>query len=258
MREIFILVDNPEDGDSLKRAEKLSSFLKFPIIFDKNKEKAKDLILIVGKEGLSLESIKRRFVLWVDFLSLDVSSKIGSKKNQPLIKAVGVKRQTIFDLTAGFGKDSWILASFGHRIIAFEKNKLIFTILKEALSRAAIERMEIALRIRPIWADSLTVLKKFSCLSQKFLLPYPDVVYIDPFLPKKSMKKRLPKKYIQILRTVGQEEDSSIKLIEEAFKIANKKVVVKRSLKYNCCKLDLSPTYQVKGKGFILDVYVIG
>ncbi|MCK4708708.1 MAG: class I SAM-dependent methyltransferase, partial [Gammaproteobacteria bacterium] len=58
--------------------------------------------------------------------------KRASQKNQLLLKACNNKRKeikTVIDLTAGWGKDSFILATHGQEMTMLEQNPLIYNCL---------------------------------------------------------------------------------------------------------------------------------
>ena len=230
------------------RIDKISNFLNAEVIDKEPLWDKEDVFLVFDSDCMYLKFPARNFDFKLDLFH------IKPKNNIPLLKAIGKKRQVVFDLTAGFGKDSWILASFGHSVVAFEKNKLAYLIFNEALSRAKLYFSQIPLRIRTICGDSLNFLKDFFKIQKTLLLPWPDVIYIDPFLPSKSIEKRLPKKYIQALRTIGHNESNEIELIKNALKIAKKRVVVKRAPKFKAPLGD--PNFSVKGKSVVFDVYL--
>ncbi len=229
-----------------KRVGRISKFLSVEVVSEE--PLLADVFLVLDSDCMYLKFPTHNFTLKLDLF------RIKLKKDIPLLKAIGKKRQIVFDLTAGFGKDSWILASFGHSVVAFEKNKLAYLIFNEALSRTRIYFSQVPLRIRTIWGDSLEFLRGFSKIRKSLLLPWPDVIYIDPFLPPKSTEKRLPKKYIQALRIIGLEENNEVELIKDALNIAKKRVVVKRAPKFKGPLLD--PTFSVKGKSVVFDVYL--
>jgi len=56
-------------------------------------------------------------------------------------KAVG-KCNVVYDLTAGLGRDSLVLAMSGRSVIMFERNKVLYTLLDDALRRLASYRIE--------------------------------------------------------------------------------------------------------------------
>ena len=71
--------------------------------------------------------------------------KLPQKKpdlSQPLIKSVGFKGRPleVLDLTAGFGKDAFLLALAGCRVTALEREKSIFRLLKTALQKREAEQ----------------------------------------------------------------------------------------------------------------------
>jgi hypothetical protein len=97
---------------------------------------------------------------------LDVSSPPGGRLNQPLFRAVGLKkgssyRPRVLDATAGFGEDAWLLASKGCPTLAIERNSVIATLLRDALRRVAEMQPVLAQRISVLHEDSREVLRAF-------------------------------------------------------------------------------------------------
>lgn len=140
-------------------------------------------------------------------------------RHQPLVKAIGFKGRPleIWDLTAGWGQDSWLLASLGCQVTAIEKEELVFFLLNEAFARQSKNLNTGSLKL--ILADSINYLKQTS--------KKPEVIYMDPLFGKK--KKSLSTKPLRILQTLtgGNNEDTQ-KLLSEGLKKATNRLVMKR------------------------------
>lgn len=141
-------------------------------------------------------------------------------KKHPLVTAVGIKNKNnlIIDTTAGFAKDSLLLASLGHKVISLESSPIIFYLIQEAKNRLLTDKPNINLDFLNI--DSFEYLTNCKTI--------PDIIYIDPMFPESS-KSALAKKNMQILQKITKTEKFDYeKLLKVAIKKARKKVIVKR------------------------------
>lgn len=151
----------------------------------------------------------------------------GGGVKQAIAKAVGIKhgkRPTILDVTAGLGRDAFVLASLGCEVTLVERSPVIVALLKDGLKRAAEDPkvQPITQRMQLIQADSITYMQSLR-LEQR-----PDVVYLDPMFPerKKSAKVKKEMAVLQaLLADVPQNNDA---LLATALSCAKKRVVVKR------------------------------
>ncbi len=176
--------------------------------------------------------------------------KRASQKKQSLIKACSNKQKTIrsvIDLTAGWGKDGFILAAQGLQVTMIEQNTLIFNCLNYLLNIARKESNE----------DLFNRLTIHNQNGVDYLLTKTDTaadcLYIDPmFSPHKSSAR--PAKDLQILQllTANQSIDELFTL---AIKNAGKRVVVKRSLHAPTLN-EIKPDIVYRGKTVRFDVYL--
>jgi len=155
------------------------------------------------------------------------------------------------DLTAGFGLNTIQLAIYGFSVICIEKDPLVFILLKDFLARAGVDYMDVINRISPIWGDANKIIEQVGRS-----LPVPHVVYLDPMFPGYERRKTKEKKYMQVIRTIVEEEEE-YELFEKAMDVAFYKVVIKRPPNLKPVKImGKAPTYQVYGRGHRFDVYV--
>jgi 16S rRNA (guanine1516-N2)-methyltransferase len=227
--------------------------------------------------------------LYVDFCP-SKQSKIGKRGAQQsgsdlLLKAAGLKKQdkaVVFDLTAGFGKDSVILALSGgaKRVVMVERDPIVASLLEDALRRvnllAAVESDENEVEIAKSLSEclSLVVGDSSEILDKHMKGPdhnMPDVVYVDPMFPPRT-KSAAVKKNMQILHglldtqlsadvDVLERESEECRLLNAALGIAKARVVVKRPIKAVPLGGDVAdlppPSYAVKGSTSRWDVYII-
>src|SRR5690554_940646 len=82
--------------------------------------------------------------LIVDFVNGAVGHRFrfGEGRGHALAKAVGLKGSVtleIVDATAGLGRDAFLLASLGAKVILIERSKKMHDLLADGLARAAAE-----------------------------------------------------------------------------------------------------------------------
>ena len=215
-----------------------------------------DFLLVRGEHRLELHEIGRRGAspIFVEFASGSASYRRRSShdRHQPLARAVGLRHGTssVVDATAGLARDTFLLASFGCRVIAVERSPLLGALIRDGLERAAIRDdphlRAVVQRIKLVIQDAREVLAGMSEADA------PDVVYIDPMYPPKR-KSALPKKDMLVLRRlVGNDFDAG-ELLETARAVARKRVVVKRHRRNP--PLAPRPMIQYAGKLVRYDVY---
>lgn len=168
-------------------------------------------------------------------------------RNELLVKAVlGRKKQelpSVLDVTAGLGRDSFILATLGCEVAMYERNLAVYLLLKDGLARAHLHSSALA-RLSLQSADAIEVMP---------VSPTVDVVYMDPMFPARD-KSALVKKEMRIFKTlVGADEDAA-DLFEKACVAAKRKVVVKRPRKAPFVA-EAKPTYSVEGRSSRFDIY---
>lgn len=170
---------------------------------------------------------------------------------QPLLRAVGGRERRVFDATAGFGEDAFLLATFGHEVVLCERSPVLVALLREGLERAVREatqdtpRWDLLERLSVTQGDAREILPEIS--------PPPDVVYLDPMFPPKRKRSALPRKEMQILRhLVGADLDAA-ETLATARQHCSERVVVKRPT--HCNPLAPNPQSQKSGKLIRYDVY---
>jgi 16S rRNA (guanine1516-N2)-methyltransferase len=190
--------------------------------------------------------------LTVELTALDTRSPFGRTRRQPLAKAIGLGAAGspgplhVVDATAGFGEDTWLLASFGCTVTSVERHPLVALILADALRRALASNPPAAAHVRAVCGDARLVLPT--------LQPQPDVVYLDPMFPP-SKTTALKRKAVRILRAVVGDDADAPELFEVAARTARRRVVVKRPL--HAPPLAGPPTITYPGKLLRYDVYVV-
>lgn len=172
------------------------------------------------EQGLHLEDKIDR-VLRIDFVNdhLNYQRKGLRGKNELLAKALGFSKgvRKVLDLSAGLGIDAVFMTNLGFEVVALERAKLVYALLREALTKAP----DIQARLSLVNADAFEFLSS-SQNSSDF-----DAIYFDPMYPHKK-KSALPKQEMVLFRDlVGNDEDAA-QVLNEALKWSVKRVVVKR------------------------------
>lgn len=190
--------------------------------------------------------------LWVDFDSNQARRRSRHTGQELLVQAARVRHQIaplVVDATAGLGRDGFLLAAHGFRVVMMEQHPVVAELLANGLARAQLipDLAEIIDRMQLLQGDACTLLPQVS--------EPPDVIYLDPMFPQRSKSAKV-KENLRLLQALHQgfsEEPES--LLQAALHADAKKVVVKRPLKA-APLASLSPSYTLRGKAIRFDVYV--
>ena len=181
---------------------------------------------------------------WVSF---DWSERIISLESQGqdfqglLCRAIqGRKKQAprpVIDASAGLGGDALYLAYHGHRVLAFERDEVVFKLLSDAKKRALDQFGE------KHWISAIELIDGDfpEKMTAEMLREWSDaVVYYDPMYAQggRDQKKRRTKKEMQFLReyfslknqgveSKASEKDDRFELIEKSLKLGIGTFVIK-------------------------------
>lgn len=207
---------------------------------------------VYDTNGLSFvkDSINPKEVLHIDFLKGTLGwrlKRVNHERN--LRKALGKtkKQLSIFDSTAGLLTDTMIFLSLGHKVVAVEQSKIIFSLVEDAILRAK---------------DKIPELKNLIFLNDNSLEVYKsmtkgfDVIYLDPMYPSlnKNNKKSGRLDNIKKILEIENFTDSGENLVKNFFDLEYKKIILKRPLKFR--KNYSNINYQVLGKTARFDIYL--
>lgn len=181
---------------------------------------------------LELAPLHEKGAVWVDFVGGAQAHrrKFGGGRGQPVAKAVGIKGDylpRILDCTAGQGRDAFVLASLGCKLVMLERSPVAFLLLQDGLRRAQedAETTAIAARMELIQTDAKTWLEATLASS-----PRPasfDVVYLDPMFPEPDKRAKSKKEMSAFQALIGGDVDADA-LLAPARRLASKRVIVKR------------------------------
>lgn len=183
--------------------------------------------------------------------------KFGGGKGQSIAKAVGLNKgatPVVLDATAGLGRDAFVLASLGCKVMMVERHPVVAALLDDGLARAKADAEIggwVSERMSLLHASSHDALSKLA-EDPHFVLP--DVVYLDPMYPHKK-KSALVKKEMRVFQSLVGADDDADGLFEPAYALATKRVVVKRP-DYAEFLAGKTPSTQIETKKNRFDVYV--
>lgn len=181
--------------------------------------------------------------LYVDFSSKTLQKRRDAGKKQGLIRACKPTKGTrILDVTAGWGRDAAILASFGADVLMLERQPIMAALLADGLTR--LNGAPLALSLQH--ADAKDYLLHLPPTD------YPDVIYIDPMHPSRQ-KSALVKKDMQVLQQLFGADDDAADLIKLAISRTKQRVVVKWPQRIVPL---LKPTSMIEGKTVRFDIYL--
>lgn len=176
--------------------------------------------------------------------------KRAKQKNQALLKACNNKKQTlhrVLDLTAGWGKDSFILACHGQQVNMIEQNNLIAACLNYLVEIAGLEQPDDCYqRMEVFHRNSLQYLQQNPTINA-------DCVYLDPMFPAHKSSAK-PSKDLQLLQMLTDNQDMEL-LFAKALECARHRVVVKRPLHAPTLN-DIKPDIVYREKTIRFDVYL--
>ncbi len=237
------------DQSRAEQAAVLSQRLGLPLV-GRGDGLADEFVLEVTPQRLQLgRSGSRDEPLAVDFSRRRLAQRA---RGEPLVRAVEGRRshpRSILDATAGLGTDAFVLAQAGHTVTLVERHPDVAALLDDGLERAGHDPLThaIAQRMRVVCAEASAALDDCSALAA------PEVVYLDPLFPP-SGKHALPKKAMQWLRILGEQNGDEAALFAQARRVAREKVVVKRPVRGPFIA-DQAPDYTIKGRLVRFDVY---
>jgi 16S rRNA (guanine1516-N2)-methyltransferase len=215
---------------------------------------APQFILQLSEQGLGVHDLSRQIGrVAVDFASAQSEYRRlhGGGKNQTLARAIGLKHQAqlnILDLTAGLGRDAFVLASLGCRVQMVERSPVLTALLEDALQRAYhIEAIApIVARLQLTHAQAADYLRQTNVQA--------DVIYLDPMYPHRQ-KAALVKKEMRVLRAVVGDDEDAGELLGLAINLARLRVVVKRPKTAPTLNMQ-SPTLSLTSENTRFDIYV--
>ncbi|MFI4861616.1 MAG: class I SAM-dependent methyltransferase [Phycisphaerales bacterium JB063] len=261
---LAISADPPYEQRLIERADELADRLGLSV--RKLGEACGDLRLVVTAKRLELRVEQGQLAggnaVYADLSKLDTTSPAGRSLNNPLFKAVGIKkgnahRPRVMDCTAGLGEDAWLLAANGCTVDAYERQPVTAALLADALERVAVRHPEIAQRITLHQTDATARTGYLSSQSGGLVgddIPIPDAIVLDPMFPQG--RKAAERKPMRVLRLLAGDDDDADALLVAALATGVHRVAVKRPLHAPPLEAGRPPEVVHKGKAVRFDVYI--
>ncbi|MFL2779478.1 MAG: class I SAM-dependent methyltransferase [Gammaproteobacteria bacterium] len=193
------------------------------------------LIIWLHSDGIFLQdlSLKNSKPFSLDF---QAQKKENMSKN--LLQRCFSKFDTdypVYDLTAGFCLDAFLITRLGFEVNAFEKESWLFEFTKEKLLKNKIEKVKLYKK------NSLEILSGIDSKS---------IIYLDPMFGIEN--KSFAKKEMHFLRK--SLFDRSDELIESSLKSKAELIVIKRH-KIEKKKISKSPSFELVGKVVTFQIF---
>lgn len=249
----------PECAEQAAAAAALAAELQLPLLAADGPPGHRtdaDLLLLLSGAGLALQLTGPGAPgpVTVDFGSPALRHRRRGGHNELLGKAVGLGKRPglcVLDATAGLGRDAFVLADLGCRVVLCERNPLIHRLLAHGLAggaaapdpwlNAVMERMQLT----PGDARDVDV-ASLGC----------DVIYLDPMFPHRSKSAAVKKEMALFQRLLGDTGPGDELLLQWALAQPVARVVVKRPSK--APPLDQRiPSHAIQGKAVRFDVHVL-
>jgi 16S rRNA (guanine1516-N2)-methyltransferase len=225
------------DTDDLQeRAQILAKRLNLPV----DNQLLPRLSFIEDKLVLLMENFSP---LFVDFNSSKLRKRREMGKKEGLIRACKPEKGLrILDVTAGWGRDATLLASFGAEVLMLERQPIMAALLADGLRRLPTSSKVLSL----IEIDAKSYLQTLEPAN------YPDVIYLDPMHPLRQ-KSALVKKDMQALQQLIGADIDALELLQLAITKMKQRVVVKWPQKLAPL---LPPQFSINGETIRFDVYL--
>lgn len=179
--------------------------------------------------------------------------RFGGGRGQTIARACGLKSgntPSILDLTAGLGRDAFVLASLGCQVTMIERNPVIAALLEDGLRRAADDE-----EIGPWVSERITLVPASAPEWLTSQAASADVVYLDPMFPERKKSAQV-KKEMQIFHDVVGDDPDADALLPLALETARQRVVVKRPRHAPALSGKPAPV-TIEGKSIRYDIYPI-
>jgi 16S rRNA (guanine1516-N2)-methyltransferase len=261
-------------SDGERQAEAISNELGINLV-SKPEHITTERYLEFSDRGLTLVKIQTEGGATPQFVNCDFVTGalrhrrlFGGGIRQPLGRAVGLSssfKPLVADLTAGLGRDGFVLASLGAQVVLVERNKVVAALLSDGLKRLReiVARESIQGRLenhsQNLPLKSISHRLTMQAVDGKDWLQSlsgedrPDVIYLDPMFPQRSKSAKV-KKEMAIFRDLVGNDDDAGELLALALQVARYRVVVKRPRRA-LPLAGVKPGFSIEGKTTRFDIY---
>ncbi len=153
------------------------------------------------------------------------------------------------DTTAGWARDSWLLAYRGFHLTLFERNPYLQLLLRQGIKRAQSTPSIAAIAKRL----SLEAQDAINHLQTQTTSAY-SAIYLDPMYPNKRKNAKVKKDMQALHQLLGGEEQDAQTLLQLSRAKAQQRTIVKRPQGAPLLSPD-APTYQIHAPNTRFDVY---
>ena len=208
------------------------------------------LVIDTDRSWLQRLQSPRLGPVYIDFSAADMVYRRKSGHNEPLGRAKGDKRPTVFDATAGLGRDAFVLADLGCSVTLSEQSAPLCYLLEQARELALMSAndkvVEAVSRMRVLRGDS----------RQQAVEGF-DVIYIDPMFPERGKTAAVKKDLatVQALHAHSSVANAPEDLVVWAMAQPVERVVIKRPVKAPVLGT-VKPSHSITGKTVRFDVMV--
>jgi 16S rRNA (guanine1516-N2)-methyltransferase len=212
-------------AEMLEKAAAVADFLGVKLLQEQEQDDTKEMLWI-SAEGVAWKPKARKKPLIIDFLHPSALRRLVSQASykEPLVKAIGCRPSQAFkilDMTAGWGRDGFLLAVLKNKVTLWERSPVGFLVLKDAIERAKSSERFAHLKMELFFKDAL------SLSAESVIAAKSDIVYLDPMFPQRR-KTALVKQEMQLLKYLVGEDVDAEGLFLQAQQLALKRIVVKR------------------------------
>lgn len=212
---------------------------------------ASGLYLLADEQGLSLAKVGIKGKVRVDFVTGAARHRRLFGGGELLAKAVQAKNQPlIWDATGGLGRDAFVLASLGLKIVVFERHPIVHALLADGLNRA-----QICTQTNDITGNIKLIAGSITALPANIDIPLPEVIYLDPMYPSRQKSSAVKKEMAYFHELVGSDAMEEADLLLAARTKAHKRIVVKRP-QQGTFLAGIKPAFQYQGKTTRFDGYL--
>lgn len=218
---------------------------------------AYDALLLQSARGLALERTGRGTPgpVQVDFASARMRQRRRGGGSELLGRAVGIgarRSLEVLDATAGLGRDSFVLADLGCRMLVCERDPIVAALLSSGLAAAATAQEEYVVRAAArmrLWAADARSLPARDLLAI-------DVICLDPMFPPRSKRAAVKKEMALFQALLGDPPPGDAEdLLHWALAQDVARVVVKRPPRA-AALAGVAPSHCIGGRTVRYDVHV--
>jgi len=194
-----------------------------------------NLIIFVTDNGIFLQDLSLKNSKPFDLNFISFRERLNNKNLIEKCFLKFDKKYRVYDLSAGFCFDAFIISSLGFDVQAYEKESWLFEFTSENLKKDRVKNINL------INKNSLDILKTIQAQS---------IIYLDPMFGVDN--KSFAKKEMHFLRKSLQ--DDSENLLENALNSKAELVVLKKH-KLDDKKKKKKPSFKLTGKVVSLNIF---